>query len=226
MKKETQNKWLNKYSLFFYFSIIQIIVIWFILDISRKMNIISAILFLVANALHNWMNQDKKTPFFIQFTNWFGFGIMAFFTFGYFLLSVGEIIWAILMLIGGIIAISVASLVMNFIGLFKVRTLIGIIISYTVISFMLVVLSGYLYTIASAYPGNGIIWAASGTTFTSWDYIYFSSSVYYSNALGDIFPLGMSKVIMQVESAFSFVFHIIILGAVISGWGKKKKFTT
>lgn len=222
MTKKNQSKWLNKYSLFFYFSIVQIIVIWFILDISKPINILSASLFLVANVLYNWNNQDKNTPAFSKFINWFGFGIMAFFTFLYFLLYVGEIIWAILMLIGGIVVILIASLVMNFIGLFKVRTLIGIIISYAVISFMLVVLSGYLYTIASAYPGNGIVWTGSGTTFTSWDYIYFSSSVYYSNALGDIFPLGASKIIMQFESVISFIVHIIVLGYVVSGLDKKK----
>ncbi len=34
--------------------------------------------------------------------------------------------------------------------------------------------------------------------------------------------MGASKIIMQVESAISFVFHIIILGYVVSELGKKK----
>jgi len=222
MKKQNQNKWLNKYSLFFYFSIVQIVVFWFILDISKTINIVSSILFLVADTLYNVKNQDKKTPSFTKFINWFGFSIMAFFTLVYLALSVGEVTFAVVLLIGGIIAISIASLVMNFKGLFKVRTLIGVTISYAAISFMAVVFFGYLYTIATAYPGNGLIWTGSGTTFAGWDYVYFSSSIYYSNALGDIIPVGASKVMMQIESAFSFVFHIIILGYVISELGKKK----
>ena len=105
------------------------------------------------------------------------------------------------------------------------KSLWGAILFYILVSMMSITLFGYGYTISDAWAGHGLIYAGSGQDLESTNaHLYFSSSVFYSNVAGDIIPQGFGRFWMQIESAFSQIFHIIILGIVIAKVGDSLKF--
>ncbi|MCK4589060.1 MAG: hypothetical protein KAT77_01360 [Nanoarchaeota archaeon] len=222
---EKTKEWLfkHKYSIFYYLTASFLILSWFLMDWPKTIKIISSSFFIIAQGLYNCKQIKKDAPLFTKFINWFGFSIMLVFTIVFLALSVGELNIAIWVMLSAFVLMLIGSLVFNFLGLFKNRNLIGIIISYVVISILFIVLFGYFFTLSSAYENNGLIWTNSNTEIGSaWDYVYFSSSTYYTNSVGDIQPLGFSRVIMQTETAISFIFHVIILGFVVSTLRNRK----
>lgn len=49
------------------------------------------------------------------------------------------------------------------------------------------------------------------------DFIYFSSTVYYSGTTGDILPKGNARWFMVAEMVASTVIHVLVLSFAISG---------
>lgn len=81
------------------------------------------------------------------------------------------------------------------------------------VTIQFVVIAGFIFTLITPINGTDLVWADSNESVDSaWDYVYFSSSVYYGNLVGDIYPVGYMKLAMQIESALSFIFHIIVIG--------------
>lgn len=220
---DLKERFLDKYSWSYYISMLFLALSWFVFDWGKTVRIIASAIFFVVYILYNKNHLTKTTPPYTKFINWFGVGIFGVFTVMYIALSVGEVEIAVWVLLVAMVMILVSTLVFNFIGLFKSQTLWGIILSYMVISMLLIVFFGYIFTISSGFPDNGLVWTNSSMPVESpWNFVYFSSSAYYGNAVGDIHPLGFSRGLMQFESAFSFVFHIIILGFIITSIKKNK----
>ena len=108
-----------------------------------------------------------------------------------------------------LLSVTIFSLVV----LFKSKEhLFGIIVMTAVVSFLIIVMFGYLHTLTQIDSESKLIFTNSDEKLeTPWDYIYFSSSAFYGNAIGDIQPLGYNKLLMQIESGLSFIFHYILI---------------
>lgn len=108
--------------------------------------------------------------------------------------------------------------------LFKSKTIWKIAISYLSLTTVIIMLFGVVYIYLGS-NGNGLIWesglATNQNVVDKWAY-YFSAQVYYSNTLGDILPYGHSRYVIIAESIVSAIFHIIILGFVISTLSQRK----
>ena len=92
----------------------------------------------------------------------------------------------------------------------------------------MIILFGFIFALIGANESNALIWTNQYSTnnsnnMTSWDHIYFSSTSYYANSVGDIQPLGHSKTLMSIETAISFLFHVVILGFLFSDPNYNKK---
>lgn len=224
MVKEKRNVWINKYSLMFYASALLVVLSWFVFNWPKTIRIVAAILFLVTNVLFNTKNKEATPSLFSRFVNWLWFFIMLSFTISYIALSVGDITIAVRLLHATFLIILVGGVVIKLVGIFRSESLLRMVLSYAVLSFNIIVLFGYGFSLLSGLEGQHVAWADSNIEVESaWNYVYFSSSVYYSNLVGDILPLGYSKFLMQFESAVSYIFHIIIIGFIISNMGKRKK---
>lgn len=222
---EGKTVWLNRYSIFLYISIISVVLAWFIFESAPTIRIISLLLFLGAIISFNLKNNKiKEMSIFSIFSNWFLIGVLSILSLIYIAISVGDIEIATGLMITSVILMLVSLLVIYSFGLFKTENLLVIILAYLAISFLLIVLFGLGFTTIEGFnKGHLILTASNSSLKSSWDYVYFSSSAFYSNSLGEIVPVGLSKTLMQIESAISYLYHTIIIGFVISAISNKKK---
>ncbi len=227
MVKHRIKSWVGKYkySLLFYLSMFILVLTWFLIKTTPKsVKIFSALFFTVSQAVYYVKTSDENTLFFTKFIHWLSFGLMFTFTCVYISFSVGDILIAVWFLFIISFVVLISNIVFYYIGLHKSKTIYSIILNYLLFSLLVIVLFGFVFTISTGFDGNGLVYDKTTTNlFSSWEYVYFSSSIYYSNALGDILPQGYSKLIVQFESVFSYVFHIIILGFLISNFYNKKE---
>lgn len=219
-----EKKWTSRTSLFFYGCNVLLILSWFVFPLFKTLRVISLVLFSIAYFLFIVKDQDKKLPFPIRLIIWIGFIMLLILDITFIAISVDEVGVAVLALLSVFVIIAFAAILINFINLLKTKRLIGIMVSYVIVSFLFIAFFGVIYTFSSSYEGNDLIWSSSGNRvdYSAWDYIYFSSNAYYANSVGDIHPIGLNKFLMQVESALSFLFHLIIIAYVISNLRKKK----
>ena len=107
----------------------------------------------------------------------------------------------------------------HWLNLHKTTSLRGLLISYVSLSAIGIVL------FVLAYAWFGLEWSdptVSDKTVTGYWILYFSGSVYYSNAVGDIVPIGTARWFVLVESACSVMFHVIIVARAINKLGYQR----
>jgi len=215
--------WFNKYGYFFYLSILFFSFTWFIMLLSPFWKILSAILFLLTNALFNIKNREKSRNIFSKFIDLLSFGIIAFFTLVYTLISVGDKVLAVQLSLLFPPLIFLGNIILNFYGMFKVRKLHLIIVSYILISFFLIILFAYIFFFVSLNEKNALYWSDKAKLNNLLDYIYFSATSYYTSSLGEIQPFGSSRLVMIIETALNYLFHVIILGFLIGNLNDNQK---
>lgn len=98
------------------------------------------------------------------------------------------------------------------------RNIYALVANYLYLVFVTVILFGYVFAFFSAFNGQGIVDYKTDSKITElWNYIYFSSTTFYSTTFGDLIPSGwMIKLISQIEVVVSAVIHVIILGDLLS----------
>jgi len=210
---------LDRYFVLFLVSTIILTLSWFVFDGPKTLKIASALFFIVANILRILNSPNNKKNLFFRYTDFATLSLMTLFTATYVAASVGEIIIAQGLLIFAFAVIVLANLIVHTIPLIKSKKLntFDIISRYLLISFLLIVFFGLVYAILNGFPGQGLIYEDSATAIeNTGDILYFSSSIFYSNAIGDIIPQGYSKLLSQIETALSHVLHIILLGILIA----------
>ncbi|VVB75293.1 Uncharacterised protein [Candidatus Tiddalikarchaeum anstoanum] len=101
--------------------------------------------------------------------------------------------------------------------------LVGMGFGYSIIA-VAIILGGAGFFMLSPVlgPNNSLVYEKNQITISSLDYLYFSTSVFVSNALGEIQPQGVSKVIMLIESFLTSLLNIIVVGEIICGYLDKK----
>ncbi|MCX6749391.1 MAG: hypothetical protein NTW17_01440 [Candidatus Pacearchaeota archaeon] len=106
--------------------------------------------------------------------------------------------------------------------IYSKKSLWSLIPSYVILAFLTIILFGYVFSIISAYPEQGLINSQNEKmNITAWDYVYFSSNNFYTMSYGDAFPFGFwFKLASTLELLVSFIIHIIILGVIITEMGK------
>ncbi len=183
---------------------------------SPTLKIISIFGLFVAQLLYTIKNKENKsTQIFPNFSNWAGTILLLLFAISYTAATVKEITFGAITFLFTLGTIMLGALVLNFSTLFKSKTLVGIILSYIMLAFGSILFFGFMYNIFSGFPEHQIISQEGNHINEVWNYLYFSSSVFYTNTFGDILPQGFSKVMVQIELLYSFIVHIIVLGAVI-----------
>ena len=97
------------------------------------------------------------------------------------------------------------------------RTNLLITVSYLALSFTIIAIFGFSYTILTAYDSHRLEVVNNQTTVThsTTDLILYSAFVYYSNAFGEYVPHDIARYFVVTELALSAVVHIIILGSII-----------
>ena len=92
-----------------------------------------------------------------------------------------------------------------------------LILSYIFVVSLLILLFAPVYQLTGILNNSGIVNVKDNTKLEGrLEYIYFSASVFYANLFGDTVPMNYSKLIVIVELVISSIFHIIVLGMVIS----------
>lgn len=157
----------------------------------------------------------KKDSFFPSFLRWSYFIILLLFVTTYTAAIVKDIMVSIILLLTAFGIIILSALVISFINLWKSKNVYLIIITYLFFAFTAIVFFGYIFSIAVGFEGSQILNSDGVELEGAWNYVSFSSSVFYTNTFGEI-PLGWPKLIAHFELAFSAVIHIIVLGMIIN----------
>lgn len=158
--------------------------------------------------------------------DWFLALLLFLITIGYTAMSVGEKGLAVITLLAIFGVSTLWAVLRNLINLWKTKdleqqSLTPVILFYLGTAFSFICFFGFVFSIASAFDGNGIVGAQDKIKLVdTWGIIYFSAATFYSTSLGEYFPLGGSRWIMITESLFSLIVHVIILGIIISNFNK------
>ena len=215
---ELQNPWFWIYViLMIFFS-----TLWWIKLPWQTIKILAAFGLPVSQLIYNLkVKIDEKSQIFPSFLRWSYFIVLLFFAIVYTSAILKEIVISVIMLLVTFGTIIFSALILNFLNLWKSKNLFWIIIFYLALAFTSIIMFGYIYTILGAFENNKIFDSEGKSIQSAWDYVYFSSSVFYSNTFGE-HPNGLSKLFVQIELGFSVVVHIIILGFVINSLSNKK----
>ena len=165
-------------------------------------------------------NKKEMTPFF-QFANW-AYVLLFFFlaiSYSASAVHVPEItISTILVMFLVILLITALS---NSVFLLKSKTWPFALLTYLALAASVIVLFGFIYAASSTFPAHSIFKDQIQYDGNAWTYVYFSSSMFYSNIVGSFDPQGYSRLFSQVELVLSAIIHIFMLGYVIPGLTKK-----
>ncbi|MFA6462028.1 MAG: hypothetical protein WCV90_07225 [Candidatus Woesearchaeota archaeon] len=157
--------------------------------------------------------------------NWFSFFLLILVSIAYTLTKLNNVGLALFTLLVAVFITFLVALIVHVLNLWKSKgdrnkRVITTITYYLALAFTGIILFGYIFALIGInHPENSLKFTGVNNTLNGQDYIYFSAVTFYSGALGDIIPLGYSKMVMVMELAFSYIIHIIILGIVISKFG-------
>lgn len=215
--EEIRNPWFW----FYLVSLAIFTIVWFIPIPWKTVNIIGAFGTVGSQLIYNLkVKMDEKIPIFSKFIRWAYFVVLLLFAITYTSAILKEISISILTLLTTFGAILLGAVILNFSNLFKSRWPWGIIISYLALAFTSILLFGFIFTITSALDSSEIVDQGGNKLEGAWNYVSFSSSIFYSNTFGEV-PSGISKLFAHIELAFSFVVHIIVLGFIINSKSNK-----
>lgn len=154
---------------------------------------------------------DEKSP------KWISFTIISLFTVAYTSALLNELILSAFALHLSFVILFVSSIIIHFLSLWRSKKVFWVMARYLLLSLALIIFFSYAYFVIVAVDNGGLLYSDGKRVSNLGDFVYFSSSVYYSITLGDIFPSsGYLKLGTIIESAISFVVHIIVLGWVIA----------
>lgn len=215
LKQEFKQQFYNKYFLFYLASIIFVCVSWFALNIVT-LRIFGIIILVICQFFYN-RKVKINDDLFIRCLHWAYFLFFLLLSVTYVAVSVKEMEISLLTLIILPIPIIISILIPIISDLWNPKNLFGLIFSYIFLAFLLIVLFGYGFVILGLSQDNAVKWVSDDKALDgTWDFIYFSAQNFYSNSLGDIIPLGMSRVWAVIEFITGTVIHVILLGMIIS----------
>ena len=166
---------------------------------------------------------DKKSFPSGEYLRWAYFLLFLFFAIIYLSISLEEYQIAIPLLLFTVGSGLFFTSILNIKTLCKSRGLLGAIMAYLVAVFTIVVFFGFIYTISGTFENQGILNTDGEVIQNAWEYVYFSSSAFYTMVL-DYSPKGFSRIIMQLELVASFIIHVFLLGILIPKIKKSKLF--
>ena len=219
------NEFKNKWFVFFFLSLISSSII---LKYTKpaKFHIFFLLILMVSSFLFNI--KVKKRIFIEKIQSWTLFLLILSLTIGYAtILSLktyqATMITFIFLLISFLLMI-ITPLILHLRNLWKSTSLTISIISYVIISFLFILLFALFFSLSEVPEKSGIFKFKDNEKIEGKiEHIYFSASVYYTNLFGDAVPQGYSKLVMIVELVISYIFHIYLLGIVISKLSDKYK---
>jgi hypothetical protein len=216
--------WWNTYSVFFGLSILYLIVTWSTFlekffsivpyRILLSIRLITLIFFTVSYYVFMENNVlkhgDRSTLFLMKLI----LGVSVFFIFIQFVLILfggKTVFWTVwlLFLIGIIVIIAFSA--------FNVWSSKAnpwkLVLSYLIFTMLCIFIFGLLYD--NNIEGHNLV-DSNKEAVNGWNSFYFSAGMYYSSSLGDIFPVGFSKILSIIEVAVSFFFHVVIVSRAVS----------
>ena len=212
------------YSIAYYSSVVLLILTWFVFEWGKGIRIISNILFLLAAFNYNMEYEKNKIELMSSFMkairdtiNVLNFLIMSSLTVIYIFISVGELEKAALTLMFVFFIIIIASTTINIKCLYKSNKLWPVIYFYLTTSLLIVFLFSTLYSVTTG-EAKGLTWNNDeGKQVTNLnDFMFFSSSVYYSNVDDTFVLIGNTRWFMIAELALSVLVHYLALGFAVS----------
>ena len=176
---------------------------------------LTLLLFIVAYSLYYFTYKGQKT-FFNKIESLFIIILIIIFFILYLTVIVNRLDVRIIALLLGILAILVLSSAFAFIQLKKSESRIGLIASYLVFAFDVIVLFGFIFSIIGGFPPNALI-ENNTQVMNAWEITYFSAGNFYAMNYGDVTPIGpLMKLVSITELVFAVIFHIIILSFIIA----------
>lgn len=205
----------NQWFVYLIISFILFLVAWRI-NVPVTFKVIALLILSTTYTLYTLKVRRSWTNIFNTVLTWLSFII-------YLAASVKDANVALIGIVVMIILIIGESLITALLGLYNSEKIPTLIVAYLMLAFMVILSFSVFYITTSVSEGNSIKNSFSNTTITNtYDYLYFSSTTYYSSGYGEYYPVGdRMRSITQIEVAFSFVIHIIVLGMVISRLGNK-----
>ena len=207
-KEEIGDRWFIGY-------FISMMVLGILLSVKIKsptINEIIFILFPLVQVLYNIKSKTAKES--KNSLRWWFFSFLVIASILYISAINKEIALIVPLFLAMVILIFLGTLILSFKNLFDSKSIKQIIFSYLLFAFVVILLFGFTYALGSGWNQNKIIDNEQKVITNAWDFVYFSSSVFYSNVMG-YYPYGISRLITQIESASSFIIHIILLGYVL-----------
>ncbi|MBI3026788.1 hypothetical protein HYY70_01630 [Candidatus Woesearchaeota archaeon] len=215
-KNITFEEFRNPWFWFYLISLVIFTFVWFIPIPWKTINIVGAFGTVISQLIFNLKaKMDEKISIFSRFIRWAYFIVLLLFAITYTSAILKEITISVITLLITFGAILLGAVILNFSNLFKSRWPWGIISSYLALAFTSIFLFGFIFTITSALDSSKIVDPTGKSIDGAWNYVSFSSSIFYSNTFGEV-PSGISKLFAHIELAFSFIVHIIVLGFIIN----------
>jgi len=225
--KEIKDQIFNRWFLFLFLSLIIFIIFWYMFPTSAKiLKIASLAAIIVFQILYIW-KKSWRTSDEILFTKAFYVVqsiIYILIFFAYVATSVQDYIYAAIFLIAILLIIILSFVVKAIVYLLKSRNLIGLILTYIYASFTIILLFSFIFSLLNT-DQNYLVFTQNQTKITNiYNYLYYSSEVYYSSNPGDIFPIGEKiKLGSQIEAMLSFIIHVILLNQILINMDENNK---
>jgi hypothetical protein len=178
------------------------------------------ILFPIVQFIYN--KKVKISNKFQKNLSWIFFVILTLFALTYLFAINKEILMTAFLFILVSLFIITSVVILTFQNMLKSKNIPQIIINYIIFSFVLILLFAFFYALFSGWEINKIINSENNSVKGTWDFIYFSSSVFYTSVINYI-PNGWSKLIVQIELVVSFIVHTILIGNIIPEIIERKK---
>jgi hypothetical protein len=214
MDKEIKEVFKNKYIWVHLIALLFLFITWFWTDFPKTIRILSFFLVVVSQFSYN-VKVKIIDDFYFRFLQWVCFVLVLLFAILYLASSVGDIKIAMFFYFITPFVLLIGFFIPNVYALRKSRNVLEVIIYYIIVVFIGIIIFGYGFIILSAFGGNELE--------NTWDYLYFSSQIFYSNNFGDIVPIGLSRLLAVIEIVFSAIIHIIVLGTIINRISGKNK---
>jgi len=177
-----------------------------------------------------------KYPLGVTIVNWTVFADFLLIAIAYVAISVKDYDIAAITTLLAIAVVLLLPILLNLIKLWEVKDskhkpllkIIAIVLMYTFLAISMIILFGFLFIISDSTAGSEIIrpcnTTPSNTTLTGEDFLFYSGTVFYSSTFGDMVPQGFSRWLTLFECMVSYIFHVILLGVIVSSiWPDPKK---
>lgn len=208
----------NKYFKFLLISTLLFLIMWYFTT-SEIVRIITLVVVVFAYTLHTFkMSSKSEVNAYYLILIWLSFFIY-----------IASLFHNVSLVLNGlwfmIVFVFLASLISSFVAVYNSKTVPVLIITYMIFTCILLSMFGVLYLVVDVFDGNDIKNSFNSTySMDLLDYVYFSSTMYFSSNYGGFYPVGnLMRLITQFQVAWSFIIHIILLGRVMTRLENKKE---